>query len=91
VKSRSFPSPFLLSGILKRRFPALHYGLRTKVAASCDIIVACCVLHNIGILWGDEGFEEVGRQLEDEDPIGFNDGANVAGEMVRDWLCRNFC
>ncbi|XP_023312753.1 putative nuclease HARBI1 [Anoplophora glabripennis] len=41
-------------GILKRRFPALSLGLRTKINTSLTIIVAIVVLHNIARLTKDE-------------------------------------
>lgn len=34
-------------GVLKRRFPALSFGLRLKLETTQAVIVACCVLHNI--------------------------------------------
>ncbi|XP_055997773.1 putative nuclease HARBI1 [Ostrea edulis] len=40
-------------GILKRRFPCLAVGLRTKPDRACQYVVACVVLHNIGILRQD--------------------------------------
>ncbi|XP_061170533.1 putative nuclease HARBI1 [Saccostrea echinata] len=36
-------------GILKKRFYALHCGLRTKPERACRIVTACTILHNIGI------------------------------------------
>jgi hypothetical protein len=33
-------------GVLKRRFPCLAIGLRTKMETTLATIVACCVLHN---------------------------------------------
>ncbi|XP_062596160.1 putative nuclease HARBI1 [Saccostrea cucullata] len=40
-------------GILKRRFPCLSVCLRTKPERACQYVVACVVLHNIGILRQD--------------------------------------
>lgn len=40
-------------GILKRRFPCLAAGLRTKPDRACQYVVACVILHNIGILRQD--------------------------------------
>jgi hypothetical protein len=39
--------------MLKRRFSLLHVELRTSPATSIIHIVACVVLHNIGINRGD--------------------------------------
>ena len=36
-------------GILKRRFPCLSVGLRTNPDRACQYVIACVVLHNIGI------------------------------------------
>jgi hypothetical protein len=41
-------------GVLKRRFPCLDIGLRSKMQTTLTIIVACCVLHNIAILANDD-------------------------------------
>lgn len=35
--------------LLKRRFPALAVGLRINIQTAVDLIVACCILHNICI------------------------------------------
>nr|XP_022307569.1 putative nuclease HARBI1 [Crassostrea virginica] len=40
-------------GIIKKRFNSLHSGLRTCPLTACRIIVACVVLHNIGLERGD--------------------------------------
>lgn len=40
-------------GILKRRFPCLAIGLRTDPGRACQYVVACVVLHNVGILRQD--------------------------------------
>jgi hypothetical protein len=38
-----------LIGIMKRRFPILAQGIRTKLPTAFDIIVACGVLHNLAV------------------------------------------
>nr|XP_034324835.1 putative nuclease HARBI1 [Crassostrea gigas] len=40
-------------GIMKRKFQALHFGLRTSPDQAVSYITACCILHNIGIERGD--------------------------------------
>lgn len=40
-------------GIMKRKFQALHFGLRTSPDQTVSYITACCILHNIGIERGD--------------------------------------
>jgi len=42
------------NGMLKRRFPALKYGLRLQLANSFPVIVATVVLHNIVVTLGEE-------------------------------------
>jgi len=34
-------------GVLKRRFPILSFGSRLKLPTTQDVIIACCVLHNV--------------------------------------------
>jgi len=41
------------NGMLKRRFPALKYGMRLKLENTLRVIVATVVLHNIAVLVGD--------------------------------------
>ena len=42
------------NGILKRRFLALKYGLRVKLANTLPVIVAAVVANNIALITGDE-------------------------------------
>lgn len=42
------------NGMLKRRFPALKYGLRLKLSNTLPVIVATVVLHNIAVVLGDD-------------------------------------
>lgn len=42
------------NGVLKRRFPALQYGLRVNIENVPGIIVAAVVLHNIALFMNDE-------------------------------------
>lgn len=53
-------------GILKRRFPALHFGIRTKIDTVYAIIVACAVLHNIAI---DQNEPEPPNDVLVADPV----------------------
>ncbi|XP_056001610.1 uncharacterized protein LOC130048636 [Ostrea edulis] len=36
-------------GILKRRFPCLQVGLRVQPDRVCATVIACVILHNLGI------------------------------------------
>ncbi|KAJ8313498.1 hypothetical protein KUTeg_008059 [Tegillarca granosa] len=40
-------------GILKRRFPCVKLGLRVESRKCTKVVIACAVLHNIGIIRGD--------------------------------------
>ena len=42
------------NGLLKRRFPALKYGMRLKLSNVLPVIVATAVLHNIAMLMKEE-------------------------------------
>jgi nuclease HARBI1 len=42
------------NGLLKRRFPALKYGMRLNVENTLPVIVATVVLHNIAVTLHDE-------------------------------------
>ena len=53
-------------GIWKRRFPALHYGLRFQPVRSVAIIVAAAVLHNIAKGTWEIDFDD-GLQFEVDD------------------------
>ncbi|XP_041983240.1 putative nuclease HARBI1 [Aricia agestis] len=41
-------------GVIKRRFPALAMGLRIKLERACNVIIACCILHNICVDFGED-------------------------------------
>lgn len=60
-----------LFGVWKRRFPCLHYGLRTKLSTSVAIICATAVLHNISIQHNLEEVieEELYENIQFEDII----------------------
>ncbi|GFN80339.1 hypothetical protein PoB_000684500 [Plakobranchus ocellatus] len=45
----------ILFGVLKRRFPALHYGIRLSPRRSATVIAAACVLYNYGVDLHDVG------------------------------------
>lgn len=41
-------------GVWKKIFPCLQLGLKNKLTTSCNIIVACAVLHNLRITLREE-------------------------------------
>ncbi|GLH01016.1 Uncharacterized protein GBIM_07256 [Gryllus bimaculatus] len=51
-------------GSWKKRFPCLHYTLRTKVSTTLKIIVASAILHNIAVERAEEEFDDA---LEEEE------------------------
>ena len=72
-------------GILKKRFPCLHFGLRNKMETSLCIIVACFVLHNMCIDLGDHFEDDV---LFDEDDGGVHGPANLNTGMQQNTAAR---
>lgn len=78
-------------GVLKRRFSCLHSELRLSPQRACVAVVACCVLHNIGINRGDIISNSDDNDLNvAEDVIDgvFDMGGN--GKTVRDHIARNY-
>lgn len=76
-------------GILKRRFQCLHTELRTTPHNAVTYVVACAVLHNIGIDHGDIidiATDDVDQPPPDDIPFipvpGQNDGAVMRGHIV---------
>jgi len=51
-------------GMLKRRFPALKYGLRLKLSNTLHVIVATVVLHNIAVTMGEDEPGDDDEQLQ---------------------------
>lgn len=41
-------------GVWKKIFPCLQVGLKNKLATTCNIIIACAVLHNLRITLREE-------------------------------------
>ncbi|XP_061188970.1 putative nuclease HARBI1 [Saccostrea echinata] len=78
-------------GILKRRFPCLQTGLRVEPAKACAIIVACTVLHNLGIERHDivDPIPTVQGQVIDEVALPAVGGQHE-GKHVRDHIANVF-
>ena len=51
-------------GLLKRRFPCLHLGLRIASANTLVIIVATAVLHNFALMHREQDFD---KDIENEE------------------------
>ncbi len=78
-------------GILKRRFPCLSVGLRTNPSRACKYIVACVILHNIGILQSDiviSDVEELTLQGPDNQDVDFhvNDGFGIRDVIAQTYF-----
>ena len=67
-------------GILKKRWPILT-SLRNHLPNAMEIILTCCILHNILIKWGLE--EDEDEDEEDENVEG-NDDDNDENEDEED-------
>lgn len=81
-----------LNGVIKRRFPCLSNQLRFKPYKCATIIVACCVLHNFGLVHADvEQDDELQNQERDDDDDPAANNANAQGAAKRRVLIeRNF-
>ena len=55
-------------GILKRRLPCLHVGLRTRLGNSLVIIVAIVALHNFVIMQRESEMNDVDWDDDDDEP-----------------------
>jgi len=71
-------------GVVKRRFPCLQLGLRTKLATSYKVIVSCFILQNIARRHGDDDPPDdtellQGRHVYDNVPVLTNSRATPAG------------
>ena len=76
-------------GILKRRFNCLHVGMNVSPNTAALYVVACAILHNIGIEQGDIIMPDE-QEIRDDDlslPAIENP---VEGQVMRDHLCQTF-
>ena len=68
-------------GLLNRRFPCLHLGLRTALANTLVIIVATAVLHNSALMHREQDFD---KDIENEDtPFDVVAAADASGNAKR--------
>ena len=75
-------------GLLKRRFPCLHLGLRTALANALVIIVATAVLHNFALINREKDFDE---DIEDENvPFDIVAAADASGNAKRQLIISRY-
>ena len=67
-------------GIMKRRFAALHFGLRTSPDIAVTYINAIVILHNLGIDFSDVMIDADDMDMDME----LNGGHNYEGEGLND-------
>ena len=78
-------------GILKKRFPMLHFGIRCEPEMCVHVISACVVLHNVGIFQHDivDNAYEIDVLNDNEHPnLTFNDNDN--GTNIRHQITNTF-
>jgi hypothetical protein len=56
-------------GMVKRRFPALFFGIRMQPGRACRVILACFILHNIALSRRQPDFDDdiAANQFEEQD------------------------
>ena len=75
-------------GLLKRRFPCLHLGLRTALANTLVIIVTTAVLHNFALMRQEQNLDE---DIEDEDvPFDIAAAADASGNAKRQLIISQY-
>ena len=75
-------------GLLKRRFPCLHLGLRTALANTLVIIVTTAVLHNFALMHQEQDFDE---DIEDKDvPFDIAAAADASGNAKRQLIISRY-
>ena len=75
-------------GLLKRRFPCLHLGLRNAFANKLVIIVANAVLHNFALRHREQDFAE---DIEDENvPFDIVAAVDASGNAKRQLIISRY-
>ncbi|KAL3871268.1 hypothetical protein ACJMK2_039275 [Sinanodonta woodiana] len=74
-------------GILKRRFPCLHTGMRVSPDKASLYTLSCVVLHNIGIYKGDIIPVDELVAVHEENLNIYEPGD---GNALRDYICRTY-
>lgn len=76
-------------GQMKMRFPILHYKVRTKLSSVGQIILCCCILHNIAKYLGDDvdfpelDEDDVFEEIQEENASTSNSAKRRLGQQKR--------
>ena len=75
-------------GLLKRRFPYLHLGMRTALANTLVIIVTTAILHKFVLMHREQDFDE---EVEEEGvPFDIAAAADVVGHAKRQLIISQY-
>lgn len=77
-------------GVLKRRFQCLHHEIATEPEQAVTYIVACTVLHNLGIERGDVLPNANGEIVPPADDIMNQCNGRNDGMAMRQLIVQNF-
>ena len=77
-------------GILKRRFPCLHVGLRTRLGNSLVIIVAVAALHNFAIMQREGEMTDVDLDDDDDEPEETSGAPDASGNAKRQLIIARY-
>lgn len=79
-------------GLLKRRFPCLFLGLDFKLQKVQDVIIACCILHNMLLVEGDGNVNDILREeidFQDDIAMRFQLQQQVGQMTIQNFLIYN--
>ena len=72
----------------RRRFPCLHFGLRTALANTLVIIVATAVLHYFALMHREQDFD---KDIENEDvPFDVAAAADTSGNAKQQLIISQY-
>lgn len=81
-------------GVLKRRFPCLQMGMHVNVEKVQDIVVACCILHNMfleyTVLEEPIQEQEIEQQIEVSDQLAEINQPGNRQMRIQDFLIQHF-
>ncbi|CAK1597402.1 unnamed protein product [Parnassius mnemosyne] len=88
IRTRNIVERFF--GVWKKKFPCLQLGLRSKLTNTSNIIVACAVLHNIGIQSGDAYDDGDNDHIPEVPERPNNETSSTAGLAYRQSIIAQF-